>query len=113
VITLGVQRVGGDDRTGDLDAVQQGGEQGVISFVRSDRECSPVWTASGGLESISMFVRSDRGRRHRTLAATRGRVLAQVIGFRPWSGPVRSELTNIGLADPGVRSLVTNNCGQD
>jgi hypothetical protein len=28
VITLGVQRVGGDDRTGDLDAVQQGGEQG-------------------------------------------------------------------------------------
>jgi hypothetical protein len=30
VITLGVQRVGGDDRTGDLDAVQQGGEQGDL-----------------------------------------------------------------------------------
>jgi hypothetical protein len=27
VLALGVQRVGADDRTGDLDAVQQGGEQ--------------------------------------------------------------------------------------
>ena len=30
VLPLGVQRIGGDDRIGDLDAVQQGGEQGDL-----------------------------------------------------------------------------------
>ena len=74
---------------------------GVISFVRSDRECSPVWTAFRGPESISMFVRDDRSRRHRTLAATRGRVLVQVSGSRPRSDPVRSELTNTNLTRTG------------
>ena len=34
-------------------------------------------------------------------AATRGRVLDQVSGSRPRSGPVRSERTNMNLAGPG------------
>jgi hypothetical protein len=35
VFALGVQRVGGNDRTGDLDAVQQGGEQGDFAGLRA------------------------------------------------------------------------------
>jgi hypothetical protein len=46
-----------------------------------------------------MFVRGDRSRRHRTLAATKGRMLAQVSSSHSRSGPVRSELTNINLAE--------------
>ena len=65
------------------------GSTPVISFARSDRECSPVWTALRGPESISMFVRGDRSRQHRTLAATRGRMLAQVSSSHLRSGPVR------------------------
>jgi hypothetical protein len=37
VLALGVQRAGGDDRTGDLDAVQQGGEQQDLAGLSAHR----------------------------------------------------------------------------
>src|ERR1035441_8028725 len=89
-----------------------GQRHAVISFARSGRECSPLWTASKrsvqGPCSREVTAVAGSG----SLAPTRGWSKAEVSGFRLRSGQVRSELTNINLAEMGLRSPVTSNCGR-
>jgi hypothetical protein len=46
-------------------------------------------------------------------AATRRRSMAEVSASGARGGRVRSKLTNINLAEMGLRSLVTSNCGRN
>lgn len=67
----------------------------VVSFARTDRDCSPLLTAPKASDSAPMCARSDRGRQLWPSASTRGRMSAQASGIRSRGGRLRSELANI------------------
>ena len=56
---LGVQRVGRDDRIGDVQAVQQGGEQGDLIGLSADLGLAqhyPVGMIEGGEQMAAVFT---------------------------------------------------------
>ena len=78
----------------------------VSSFVRTDRECSPLSTAARQPAHVPVFARSDRSRRLRAIGSDERQALAKVRDFWPAQGRVRSELTNID--SPSARAAVAD-----
>jgi hypothetical protein len=76
----------------DLLTTAGGGQPPVVSFVRTDRECSPVRTALGQPEPWSMFARSDRARGLGVIGSDERRVNGPGQRLRParWPGAVRT-----------------------
>jgi hypothetical protein len=70
--------------SGERGGIPPGSGKGrVMTSAGGDCKCAPVRVRSTGPKPARRFVTSDRRRRHRTLAATRGRMPAQVRDSRP------------------------------
>jgi hypothetical protein len=64
----------------------------LISFVRSGRDCSPLWTAPRGEGVGPVFARSDRSRRQRPIGTDERQVIGrgQSLAYGRRSGAVRT-----------------------
>ena len=73
--------------------VRSHAERTLISFVRSGREWSPLWTAPQGQGVGPVFARSDRSRRQRSIGTDERQVIGrgQSLARARRSGAVRTD----------------------